>query len=148
VKKESIFFKINLLFIIALLATFIAFSFDTLVRNIKADTDYDTSKPLTIIIPKNKALTLTFDATMSLFKGNLVQNSLWTFDDSDPFDYIIVFNGTTLENDRSRFALNGTLIVEEGETGKFFLETTIRSGTGGDSNIDNNSDRETLQKRL
>ena len=124
------------------------FSFDTLVRNIISGSDYDITKPLRITIPKNEALSLTFDDTMTLFKGSTVQNNLWSFDESDPFDYIIVFDGSALDNDRSRFALNGTLTVEAGETGKFFLEVTIKSSTGGDSNIENNSDRETLEKRL
>ena len=125
-----------------------AFSFDALIRDLITDSTYDSSKPLTITIPKNKALKLTFDATETSFKGQAVENKLWTFDDTDSFDYILTYKGTSMPTHKSRFSVHGTLTVKEGEVSKFFLETTIKSGTGGDSNIDNNSDRETLEKRL
>ena len=49
---------------------------------------------------------------------------------------------------QTRFSMQGTLTVEEGEVGKFFLETIVKAGTGGDISNDNNTDRETLEKRL
>ncbi|CAA6825010.1 MAG: Internalin, putative [uncultured Sulfurovum sp.] len=124
------------------------FSFDTLVRNLNAESTYDENKPLIIRIPKNEAITLSYDSTMTLFKGDDVENNLWSFDDSDDFDYVMTYLGTEMSTNRTRFAITGTFSVEEGEVGKFILETTIKSGTGGDSNIDNNSDRDTMQKKL
>ncbi|CAA6819137.1 MAG: Unknown protein [uncultured Sulfurovum sp.] len=124
------------------------FSFDTLVRNLIPNTPHNVSNPLQIRIPRNTAISLNFDVTMTTFKGETVNNSLWSFDDSDSFDYIITYIGSDTPIDRLRFAFTGTFSVEEGEVGKFILETTIKANTGGDSNIDNNSDRDTLQKRL
>ena len=124
-------------------------SFDTLVKNLISDTKYNPSKPLKILIPKNRALSLHFDSTLTSFKGEIVQNSLWDFDStSDIFDYIMTYKGNSMLTGISRFAIEGTFTVKEGEVGKFLLETTIQSGTGGDININNNTDRETLQKRL
>ncbi|CAA6804720.1 MAG: Unknown protein [uncultured Sulfurovum sp.] len=124
------------------------FSFDTLVLNVVADSPYDASNPLIIRIPKNSALNLSYDPSMTLFKGDDVENNLWSFDDTDSFDYVMTYLGTDIPTNRSRFAITGTFSVEEGEVGKFILETTIKSSTGGDSNIDNNSDRDTMQKKL
>ncbi|CAA6804696.1 MAG: Unknown protein [uncultured Sulfurovum sp.] len=124
------------------------FSFDTLVRDLAVGGTYQPGEPLEITIPKNKSITLNYDVELTTFKGLSVQNNLWDFDNSDPFDYSITYNGSQMPNAQSRFALTGSMTVEEGEVGKFILETTIKSTTGGDSNIDNNSDRDTLQKRL
>lgn len=124
------------------------FSFDTLVRDLAVGGKYQPGEPLEIRIPKNAAMTLNYDVELTTFKGLSVENSLWDFDDSDSFDYILTYHGSEMSNEQSHFALTGTLTVEEGEVGKFILETTITSTTGGDSSIDNNSDRETLQKRL
>jgi len=61
---------------------------------------------------------------------------------------MLTYKGTSMPTHKSRFSVHGTLTVKKGEVSKFFLETTIKSGTGGDSNIDNNSDIETLEKRI
>jgi len=124
------------------------FSFDTLVKNVISEGVYDNTKPLRIVIPKNEALVLTFDSETTTFKGETVENNLWSFDDSDQFDYFVTYTGSEMSAGKSRFSIQGTLTVEAGEISKFFLEATIKSTTGGDNNIDNNSDRETLQKRL
>ncbi|CAA6804710.1 MAG: internalin, putative [uncultured Sulfurovum sp.] len=124
------------------------FSFDTLVLNVIPGSTYDANNPLIIRIPKNEALILSYDSTMTLFKGDDVENNLWSFDDTNAFDYVMTYLGTDIPTNRSRFAITGTFTVEEGEVGRFILETTIKSGTGGDSNIDNNSDRDTMQKKL
>jgi hypothetical protein len=124
------------------------FSFDTLVLNALPNTVYNATTPLTIKIPKNDALTLVFDSTETTFKGVTVENALWSFDDSDAFDYIITYIGSEMSTGQTRFSVQGTLTVEDGEVGKFFLETTIKLGTGGDINAGNNVDREILEKRL
>jgi hypothetical protein len=89
-----------------------------------------------------------FDETVTSFKGQDVDNASWSFDDSDTFDYVLTYTGDSMPTNRTRFSFEGTLTVEVGEVGKFFLETTIVPGTGGDVTVDNNSDRETLEKRL
>jgi len=123
------------------------FSFDVLAINTLPNTTYDASNPLKIKIPKNDALTLVFDSTQTTFNGQNVENALWSFDDSDDFDYVMTYTGE-MSTGQTRFSMQGTLTVEEGEVGKFFLETIVKAGTGGDISNDNNTDRETLEKRL
>jgi len=123
------------------------FSFDILVKNMIPNGQYDKSNPLKITIPKNDSITLTYNSTIRNFRGYFIDSSLWSFDDSDPFDYVITFIGDDIGNSK-RFAIEGTFNVEKGEIGKAIIETTIRVGTGGDSNINNNSDRDTLHKKL
>jgi hypothetical protein len=124
------------------------FSFDVLVKNLDALSVYDASNPLQIVIPKNASLALVFDATVTSFEGQDVDNASWSFDDSNAFDYVLTYTGDSMPTNRTRFSFEGTLTVEVGEVGKYFLETTIVLGTGGDITIDNNSDRETLEKKL
>ncbi|CAA6819128.1 MAG: T1SS secreted agglutinin RTX [uncultured Sulfurovum sp.] len=123
-------------------------SFDILIRDLIDNGQYDQSNPLVVRVPKNDAISLVYDSTMTSFKGQFVENYLWQFDDSDPFDYVFTFTGINDHLSRTRFAIEGTFAVEVGEIGKFILEATIKAGTGGDSNIDNNSDRDTIEKRL
>ncbi|MEA1880511.1 MAG: CAP domain-containing protein [Campylobacterota bacterium] len=123
-------------------------SFDTLILNIAAGSKHDVSNPLIIRIPKNKALTLSYDSSMTSFKGDDVENNLWNFDDTDSFDYVMTYLGTDMPTSRSRFAFTGTFTTQSGGIGEFILETTIKSGTGGDSNVDNNGDRDSIFKKL
>ncbi|CAA6825284.1 MAG: Chitinase (EC [uncultured Sulfurovum sp.] len=117
-------------------------SFDTLVRELNGTS---SNSALRVKVPKNSSLSLAYNPTQTLFKGEVVENSRWDFDDtSDPFDYIFTYNGSTYEGThRSRFAVTGTLDVSEGEVGKFILETTVISESGSRSN-----DRDTFEKRL
>ncbi|MEA1879364.1 MAG: Ig-like domain-containing protein [Campylobacterota bacterium] len=123
-------------------------SFDTLILNVVAGSKHDSSNPLIVRIPKNKALTLSYDSSMTSFKGDDVENNLWNFDDTDAFDYVMTYVGTDMPTSRSRFAFTGTFTVKDGEIGEFILETTIESGTGGDSNVDNNSYRDSIFKKI
>ena len=92
---------------------------------------------------KDPLAVLSFNSE-SVFVGNkTVQNDIWTFNQNDNF-YILTTNEVITGNGRKSFGLTG--VFTPGNTqGALTVSTTIMNGSGGEININNNSDADKIE---
>lgn len=104
-----------------------------------------TSGAITVNILKDPDYTLTFNSSATIIGGIPVNNSIWTFNDTNPFFYVLSTNQSIAGGGVVRFGLTGTA-GSTTSVGSKVINMFILDNSGGEptnSNTDN-SDNDTL----
>ncbi|GAB4031896.1 ice-binding family protein [Spirosoma jeollabukense] len=103
-----------------------------------------TNNLITVYVTKDPLVVLSLNSS-SVFVGNkTVQNDIWTFNDSNDNFYILTTNEVIAGGSRKSFGLTG--VLTPGNTqGALTVSTTIMAGSGGEVNINNNSDADKIE---
>ena len=96
-------------------------------------------RALKVYVNKQSLVKLTFDDMAMMVGGKTVQNSAWSFDDSDEFFYIISTNTVISGGDQLSFGLLGEL-TPNSTSGIFSVGATIIPLSGGELKLTNNID--------
>ncbi len=102
-----------------------------------------TSGNITVIIPKDGRLTFDWDATGTNIGPFSVDNSIWTYDSSNGGFHIWTSTLPIQSQSSQTFGFIASY-DPEGTTGVTSITATILSGSGNESNLNNNIDVETL----
>ena len=102
-----------------------------------------TNELITVYITKDPLAVLSFNSSAVSVGSKIVQNSVWTFDDSNTNFYILRTNEVIEGEGHKSFGLTG--VMTPGNTqGTLTVSTTIMAGSGGEVNISNNSDADKI----
>ncbi|SFE67979.1 beta strand repeat-containing protein [Spirosoma endophyticum] len=98
---------------------------------------------ITVYVSKDPLVNLSFDGAATLVGGRIVQNSIWTLNNSNPDSYIFTTTQSIAGQGRQSIGLTG--VLTPGNTqGTLTISTTIVGGSGGEVRIDNNSDADKI----
>ncbi len=102
------------------------------------------SGPLTIRLKKSEFLNFTYDGAATNVGGLAVDNPNWVFDDSNPIFWFWTTTQTVQPFGRSTDFAFIAQFDSNGTTGKQEFEVQIPEESGGDTDISNNSDYDTI----
>ncbi|SFD77715.1 hypothetical protein SAMN05216167_10737 [Spirosoma endophyticum] len=102
-----------------------------------------TSGPVSVYVTKDPLVSLSFNPTSDLINGKTVQNSDWTFNNTDPNFYILTTNVVIAGKGKKSFGLTG-MLAPGSTKGSLSLSTTVVGGNGGEVKINNNSDADVI----
>ncbi len=94
-------------------------------------------------IPRDPRVSFTFNQAANQIGFTPVNNSVWTYDGSDPFFHIFRTSSVIAGNTFSTFGFNATFVPGQSR-GKYTLTSSLNSGSGGEINTQNNQDAEVL----
>ncbi|MBD2752488.1 alginate lyase family protein [Spirosoma validum] len=103
-----------------------------------------TNDTITVRITKDAKLKLTFDNQTTSFGSRSVQNSAWTFDDSQPNYYILTTTQAIAGGEKLSMGLKGAL-TPGSTTGVISLSAVIQAASGGEVKSVNNIDSDKLE---
>lgn len=105
-----------------------------------------TSGLITVFIPRDPRLTFTYNNTLNALGFTTLNNSVWSYDSSNPIYHIFTTNaviGGSPATSTSTFGMLATFTP--GNTmGQYTLTSTILSGSGGEVKTSNNNDAESI----
>ena len=99
--------------------------------------------PVELRIVRNSDLVITYDPTLTIINGALVNNTDWQFIDTNPslYRFIYIGNGGVFPGaTASNIGLNAVYTPPANTNGQFPINVTIRSFSGGEVNSSNNDD--------
>ena len=96
-----------------------------------------TSKPITVKITRDPMFSLQFNPTLNLMEGRPVQNSAWSFDNSDVDYYILTTSQLVSPGGSISFGLSGSFSANV-TTGVVNISSTIVDN-GSEQNLTNNT---------
>lgn len=96
-----------------------------------------------VYLTKDPLVDLSFNPASVFVGGKLVQNSSWTFSNSNPNFYILTTSAVIPGEDKLSFGLTGVLTPGNSQ-GALSISSTIVGGSGGEVKIDNNSDADKI----
>ncbi len=96
-----------------------------------------------IRIPKDPKVSFTWEPTATMIGFTPVSNSSWTYDGSNPFFHVFKTNIVIAGGGFSTFGFLATFTPGQTQ-GKFTLSAALNSGSGGENNVSNNQDAESL----
>ena len=94
-------------------------------------------------ITKDPRMTFTFNTAATMIGSSTVNNSVWTYDGSNPIFHIFKTNVVISAFGVSTFGFQATFTPGQSQ-GKFTLTASLNSGSGGEVRTDNNQDAEIL----
>jgi hypothetical protein len=94
-------------------------------------------------IPRDPRLTFTYNPSATQIGFTPVNNSVWTYDGSDPFFHIFKTSSVISGNGFSTFGFVATFVPGQSR-GKYTLTSSLGSGSGGEIITNNNQDAEVL----
>ena len=97
-----------------------------------------TTGPITIRISKDSQIQLTFNPTATSLNGNTLNNSNWSFSDTQSSYYVLSSTTPIAGGNLSAIGLNGTFEVNNTQ-GSLTVSAVILSGSGGETRLDNNT---------
>jgi hypothetical protein len=106
-------------------------------------TDSDGLRDVEFRIAKIAELDITFNSSLTLLNGTVVNNSDWAYDGSHPFLHKFTYvgnGGIFLANTGKSIGINAVLNPLANTKGQFPLKITIRSRSGGETVTNNNND--------
>ena len=92
-------------------------------------------------IPKDLRLSFTFNAAATHIGFSTVNNAVWTYDASDQNYFVFRTNTVIASNASSTFGFSGTFTPGQ-SNGKLTVTASLNSGSGGETNSQNNQDAE------
>ncbi|MCE7044636.1 Ig-like domain-containing protein [Dyadobacter sp. CY312] len=114
-----------------------------IILNVYEFNDVPTSGLITVYILKDPTYILSFNPADVNVKGQVVNNSKWIFDNSNPLYYILTTNEVIPAS--GGLAAGFTTTFNPGATkGSTVISTFIDSGSGGEVDDSNNADDDTL----
>ena len=88
-------------------------------------------------MPRDPRISFTFNQTAALIGFSPVNNSVWTYVDTDPNYYIFKPSSVIAGGMFSTFGFNATF-APGASSGRFTLTASLNSGSGGETNSKNN----------
>ena len=117
--------------------------FNVTVRVTELLTIPTNGSEILVRIPRDPRVSFTFNQAATQIGFTPVNNSVWTYDGSDPFFHIFRTSSVIAGNTFSTFGFNATFIPGQSR-GKYTLTSSLNSGSGGEINTQNNQDAEVL----
>ncbi|GAB4025493.1 putative Ig domain-containing protein [Spirosoma koreense] len=103
-----------------------------------------TTGPITVMISKDPKMPLSFDAGLTSVGGMAVQNSVWSLDTSRPNYYVLTTNQVIARSQKLSVGLTGVLQAGS-TTGRLTVSATVVGGSGGETQLDNNTDADKIE---
>ena len=105
--------------------------------------DFPTNGVITLKIEKDSRFTFSFNQTLTNLGSTVLQNSIWTFDDTDPMYWVWSTSNIINGLNSSTFGVQGVFNTE-GTSGTKVFTVILEPGSGGEVNITNNSNSEQI----
>ena len=102
-----------------------------------------TNGLIKVYLTKDPMVPLSFNPEATLVGGKLVQNSIWTFDNSFPDLYVFSTQQVIGAEGKKSFGLTGVLNPNNTQ-GSLTITSTLMAGSGGEITINNNSDADKI----
>jgi hypothetical protein len=103
-----------------------------------------TSGTITLQITKDAQLTISFDGSLTAVGSRMVQNSLWSFDGSNPSYYVLTTTQPLAAASQLSVGLSG--VMSPGATaGALTVSATVVSVGGGEAKLTNNIDADKIE---
>lgn len=99
--------------------------------------------PIVMRIPRTSKLSFIYDPSLTSLGNFVLQNSHWTFSNTNPVYWEFIYNGPFPAYGESKFGFTATFF-SEGETKCMFINLVIAPGSGREINIQNNLDDERI----
>ncbi len=103
-----------------------------------------TAGLLTVRLTKDASVTLSPPASVTTVNGRPVQNSLWTFDASQPNVYVLTTSQPIAAGGKLSFGLTGVL-TPNATSGMFTLTAVIPTGPVCETKLTNNNDADKIE---
>jgi hypothetical protein len=94
-------------------------------------------------IPKDPRVGFTYNPTLTTVGFTPVNNSVWTYDGTDPIFHKFISNTIIPGNGSSTFGFVATFTPGQSQ-GKYTLSSSLNSGSGGEVITNNNQDAEVI----
>ncbi len=101
--------------------------------------------PMTLRMKRSEFLTFTYEPNATQIGNQVVTNSDWVFDDTNPVYWIWTTDQVIEAGSFSTAFAFQSKFDSQGTSGKQEFEVQIPEGAGGDSDISNNKDFETIE---
>ncbi|MBD2751394.1 DUF6923 family protein [Spirosoma validum] len=102
-----------------------------------------TSGLITVKVTRDAKVSLVFPPSATLINGRSVQNSIWTYDGSDPNYYVLTTTEVVPAGDRLSFGFTGVL-TPGATTGTLTISPVIIGGSGSEIRVNNNVDADKI----
>lgn len=102
-----------------------------------------TSGTITVFMPRDPRLSFTYDNTMTMAGFTPLNNSVWSYDGSNPAFHIFTTNSVIAAQGTSTFGMLATF-TPGNTVGQYTLTSSILSGSGSEVKTSNNNDAETI----
>ncbi|MBD2752634.1 hypothetical protein [Spirosoma validum] len=103
-----------------------------------------TSGTFTVRVTKDQKVDLTFDAGLTSVNRRSVQNSVWSFNNSNPNYYILTTSQSVSAGDRLSFGLTGTL-SPGASSGVITVSSTVLPTSVVEARLNNNIDADKVE---
>jgi hypothetical protein len=98
---------------------------------------------ITVRIPRDPRVSFTYNPALTTIGFTTVNNSVWTYDGTDPFFHIFRTNSIIAGNTFSTFGFQA--VFDPGASqGKYNMTSSLQGGSGGETNTGNNQDAEVI----
>lgn len=115
----------------------------TVVVDVFSLKDVATTGLITVKLTRDASVNLSFTANATSVGGRMVQNSSWTFDDSDPSYYVLKTTQVISTGNQLSFGLTGNLNAGS-PSGTLTISSVVVGGSGGEVRINNNADADKI----
>jgi hypothetical protein len=101
----------------------------------------NTNGTITVRIPKDSRVTFTYNSALTTLGFTGVNNSVWTYNGSNPFFHVFTTTNVIPAGEFSTFGFTASFDPLNTD-GKYTMTSTISSGSGSETQITNNNDSE------
>ena len=119
-------------------------NFNVTVRIQELDNAPTNGTEILVRIIKDSRITFTYNPGLTSIGFTPVQNSVWTYDGSDPFFHIFRTSIVIAANGASTFGFVANFNPGGKTRGKYTMSSSLNSGSGGETKTNNNQDAEVL----
>ena len=119
-------------------------NFNVTVRIQELDNAPTNGTEILVRIIKDSRITFTYNPGLINIGFTPVQNSVWTYDGSDPFFHIFRTSIVIAANGASTFGFVANFNPGGKTRGKYTMSSSLNSGSGGETKTNNNQDAEVL----
>ena len=119
-------------------------NFNVVVRVQELDGAPTNGSEILVRIIKDSRVTFTYNPALTSIGFSTVQNSVWTYDGSDPFFHIFRTNTIIAANGSSTFGFVANFNPGGKSRGKYTMTSSLNSGSGGETKTNNNQDAEVI----
>ena len=88
-------------------------------------------------VPKDPRVSFTFNPVATAIGSTLVNNNIWTYDESNTFFHIFKTSAVIAASTFSTFGFDATFTPGQ-SNGRYTLTSSLNSGSGGELNVQNN----------
>ena len=103
----------------------------------------NTNGTITVRIPKDSRVTFTYNSALTTVGFASVNNSVWTYNGTNPFFHLFTTTSVITAGGSSTFGFVGSFNPLN-TNGKYTMTSTISSGSGAERKTTNNNDSESI----